>query len=423
MNDFTYADPSSLHGQLQRGRGLGAARALDEPGVAADLVYACAVNDSRWDRQTEHRSGYLARLIHRLDLPLEPIELYVFDYNGDDADGIEPTLQILTELPLLGRFDAVPVLRRYAVEGLHWADGLETIAYSDAWEQLPKLWTGLDADILARRSDAELRAAMDEKSAPWTSWAQAWPRVRRFLDGDTDSGPAPVRPDLSGAGTADLHRLVAARPGLGRQLALRELGRRGDLGVLDMAEDTGLRNAAGGTPGIAQALRHLGSAAIPRARAWTGSGDDFLEWLAVEVLSGFGEAEDGPYLLKTLTTAAAEGAWCATESPAKGLGRLRVAGATDALVHAWESTIHSYAREALLEGLRGCAPEAVADGFTEEGLDDCEPHVQEAARAHAPDTASARARLDALGTDPLATGLHERARQRLTPPASTGAAQ
>ncbi|GAA2156581.1 hypothetical protein GCM10009760_57720 [Kitasatospora kazusensis] len=422
MNDFTYADPSSLHGQLQRGRGIGATRALSDPGVAADLVYACAVTDSRWDRQTEHRSSYLARLIHRLDLPLDPIERYVFDYDGDDADGIEPTLRILTELPLLGRFDAVPVLRRYAVEGRHWADGLETIAYSDAWEQLPKLWTGLDADILARRGDAELGAAIDEKSAPWTSWAQAWPRVRRFLDGGTDSGPAPVRPDLSDTGTTDLHRLVAARPGRGRQLALRELGRRGDLVVLDMAEDAGLRNAAGGTPGIAQALRHLGSAAVPRARAWSVSGDDFLEWLAVEVLSGCGESEDSPYLLNAFTTAAAEGSWCATESPAKGLGRLRIAGATDVLVHAWESTVHSYAREALLEGLRGCAPQPVADGFTEEAIDDCEPRVQEAACAHAPDTASARARLDALRADPLATELHDKARQRSTRPTSTGEA-
>ncbi|MCX4744678.1 hypothetical protein OG455_03920 [Kitasatospora sp. NBC_01287] len=118
--------------------------------------------------------------------------------------------------------------------------------------------------------------------------------------------------------------------------------------------------AAGGTPGIAQALRHLGSAA-----------------------ARFGESEDGPYLLDALTTAA-EGARCSTESPAKGLGRLRVAGATDALVHAWESTIHSYAREALLEGLRGCTPEPVAEGFTEEALDDCEPRVQEAARALRP---------------------------------------
>ncbi|MDH6145261.1 hypothetical protein P3T35_007316 [Kitasatospora sp. GP30] len=371
-------------------------------------MYACAVTDSRWDRQTDHRSAYLARLIHRLDLSLEPIERHLFAYDGDDADRIEPTLQILTLLPLLGRFDAVPVLRRYAVQGRHWAAALETIAYSRAWDDFPELRTGLDADVLAHRDDAELAAAVDGESEPWTSWARTRPRVRRLFGGDGADGAAsvahrPVRPDLSGASAADLLGLVAAGPGRGRQLALRELGRRGDLVVLDLAEDLGLRNAAGWTPAIAQGLHDLGNAAVPRARTWTGSGDDTLEQLAVEVLSGFGESEDGPYLLDVLTAAATEGAWCAAESPARGLGRLGVARATDALVSAWESTVHSYAREAILEGLRGCAPAAMADGFTEEGLDDCEPRVQEAVCSHAPDTPSARARLVALRTDPFTT--------------------
>lgn len=68
MNAFTYADPATPRGRLQRGRGLGARRARSTPDDA-DLVYECVVSDSRWDRQTESRDSYLARLVHRLDLP------------------------------------------------------------------------------------------------------------------------------------------------------------------------------------------------------------------------------------------------------------------------------------------------------------------------------------------------------------------
>ncbi|MFF3071387.1 hypothetical protein [Kitasatospora sp. NPDC057936] len=411
MSEFTYAAPSTLLGQLQRGRGLGATGALSTPG-AADLVYACVLTDSRWDRQTEERSAYLARLIHRLALPLEPIERFVLAYDGGDADRIEPALDVLAQLPLLGRHDVVPVLRRYAVHGRHWDTALASIANSTAWDALPELWNGLDADVLAHRDDAELAEAAETMSEPWASWARTQPRVRSLLGefGDTESQAPhrPAPPDLSGTGTADLLGVLR-----GNRLALQELGRRGDLVLLDLAEDATLRNAAGYAPGIARGLRHLGGAAVTRARAWAGSGDDTLRQLAVTVLSEFGEPEDGPYLLDVLIKAIDEGEWCAAESPARGLGRLGAAGATGVLVHAWESTIHSYAREAFLEGLRGCAPVATADDFTEEGLDDCEPGVQNAACHHSPDTPSARGRLAVLSADPLAGVVRETARRHL----------
>ncbi|MEV7027861.1 HEAT repeat domain-containing protein, partial [Kitasatospora sp. NPDC093558] len=165
---------------------------------------------------------------------------------------------------------------------------------------------------------------------------------------------------------------------------------------------------------------HLGSAAVARARAWTGSSDGTLRQLAAGVLSGSGEQEDSPYLLDLLTKAVDAEDWCAAETPARGLGRLGTTEATDALVCAWESTIHSYARKAILKGLRGCAPAATADGFTEEGLDDCEPGVQDAACRHAPDTPPARARLVVLSTDPLAGELRESARRRLESCAAVG---
>jgi hypothetical protein len=45
-------------------------------------------------------------------------------------------------------------------------------------------------------------------------------------------------------------------------MALDELGRQGDLRLLDLAADVRLRNGAGWTPGMARALEHLGDKAV-----------------------------------------------------------------------------------------------------------------------------------------------------------------
>jgi hypothetical protein len=87
--------------------------------------------------------------------------------------------------------------------------------------------------------------------------------------------------------------------------------------------------------------------------------------------------------MNALATALADEDWCGLEAPAKGLGRLAVADAADLLVRAWESTVHSYARIALFQGLTGCLSTGL-DRFAAEGLDDCEVAVQEMACFKAP---------------------------------------
>ncbi|MFG1811606.1 hypothetical protein [Streptomyces sp. NPDC049040] len=426
-DDSPYAEPGTLLGQLQRGRGLGALRASAAPG-AADLVHACVIGDHRWDRTTEQRDSYLARLIHRLDLSPAPIESHLFGSGGDgDAEEIELALHVLALLPLTGRFDAVPVLRRYATEGRHWTSAVEAIEWTGVRE-MPGIWAGLDADVVAAHSDEELAAGVVGAWEPWTSWARTQPRIRHVLEADaarrtrdlggkaagraTPPRPGPSPDDCTDTGSSVLVERVRQAGGPGRRQALVELGSRGEPVLLDLAEDPGLRNAAGWAPGMPQALRHLGKAAVPRARAWTASGDTTLNALGVGVLAGFGDRDDGRHLLEALTAAATAGDWCAMETPARGLGRLRVAEATGALVGAWETTVHSAARGAVLQGLLGCAPEA-AEGFAVEALDDCEPDVQRQACAVVPDTARVRGRLRSLGDDPLAPEVHDAARLRL----------
>lgn len=201
--------------------------------------------------------------------------------------------------------------------------------------------------------------------------------------------------------------------GFGRRLALEELGRRGEALILDFAEDPGARNAAGGISGMPRALRGLGAAAVPRARAWVATGDDLLAGLGVGVLAGFGGRGDIPTLLDALSRAIEAEQWCVAEAPARGLGRLRAGEAgVEALVSAWEMTAHSLARRDFLAALRDCAPGA-AEPFAEEGLYDCEPSVQQLACGCAADNAAVRARLAELAVDPVLSEVHEAANARL----------
>lgn len=414
MNDDVYADAASLRGQLQRGRGAAVHRASAEPG-GADLVYECVLADTRWDRQTESRDAYLARLICRLDLPAAPLVRHVASHDGEDAEEIGLALDVLALLATAGRDVAAAELLRYAVAGRHWHLAVPALEAAGALRD-PAVRSGLARDTAAAHDDAELDDAITGPCEPWLSFARTEPRIRRILHDRDTACSRPPRPEppreIRAADCADLIRRIRERAGADRRRAVAELGRRGDPVVLDLAEDAGLRNAAGWTPGIAPALHHLGTGALARARSWTDSSDPALTALAAGVLADVGDHSDAPFLLRSLLAAADEGAWCAAEIPARGLGRLRIGAATDALVHVWEASVHSVARHAVLDALRGCAPD-VAGGYAVEGLEDCEPQVQRAACAVAPDTASVRDQLRTLSDDPIAGDVREAARERL----------
>lgn len=57
--DMVLADPSSLLGQIQRGRGAGFLAALAaDPTVVAPLTLVCILGDPRFDRQGDSRGDY-----------------------------------------------------------------------------------------------------------------------------------------------------------------------------------------------------------------------------------------------------------------------------------------------------------------------------------------------------------------------------
>ena len=415
---ISYASAVTFRGQLQRGRGIAARRAPAERGADA-VVYECVIRDPRWDRQTDDRAGYLAGLIRDLDLSLAPVEQHLATFDGEDAEGVGLALDVLALLPLAGRRDAAPIVWRYAARGKHWQTVLESITGSGAWQKFPELWDGLGADIAASHDDDQLKDAI-WVAEPWATFARSQPRIRRLLE-EARALQRPTRPvgrppgwqqKMRGAPIEALLAAVAAG-GPERRRALAELGRLGEDLVLDLAEDPGLRNAAGWIPGMSPALRSLGPTAVQRARRWAQGADSMLAQFGEQVLAEHGQDRDIPVLLAALQHAADDQEWGAAEVPARGLGRLRAVQAAGALASAWENTVHSRAREAFLDGLRGCAPQT-AGTFAEEGLYDCEPTVRDLACEGAPDSKVLRTRLRELAQDPLTLETRDAATTRLT---------
>jgi hypothetical protein len=383
-------DPATFRGQLQRGRGSAVRRAPSEP-RAGEAVYECVIDDPRWDRQVESRAAYLAGLVWELRLSLTPIEEHLVAFDGDEPDDLSLLLDVVALLAMQGREDAVGVLRRYVTGGKYWNEVLNTIVFVQP-TLAPDVRLDLVDDALGARTFDELRDVAENGDESWMGAVREHrPQVLRFFDRieDIDVPPAQPRPGAASRQSRrtlrdlprdELLQSIAGR-GIRRRTAFEELGRRGDLIVLDLVEDPNLRNPAGWLPGASQALRALGAAAVPRARTWLSAGVAPLAELGLHVVAGSGDQTDVPDLMSALRRAFDDDdLWCFAEIPAEGLGRLQVAEAAPLVSAAWEKTVHSYARGPFLTALRGCAPQA-AEALAEEGLRDCEPTVQEIARS------------------------------------------
>lgn len=386
----SYDDPSTFRGQLQRGRGI-AYQAARNQAQAGDAVYECVIDDPRWDRQAESRDTYLAGLIRTLDLPLTPLEEHLTAFDDDDPDDIDLLLNVVAELAAAGHGEAIGVLRRYVTSGRHWSAALTALVFAEPADALRALGVRDDliSEALACRTDAELEKLVTDGDDEWMQPVlERHPRLQRSY-ATSEETPEQRRAEalasrrrlaqrMAEAPREELLRQIAHEPGM-RRRALEELGRRGDEIVLDLVEDPGLRNTADWIPGAPQALKHLGAAAVPRARRWL-SDDATMAAFGIRVLAADGDRHDVPALISALERAFHDDdLWCAAETPAEGLGRLRIAEAAPLLLAAWEKTIHSYARRRLLPALHRCAPQ-VGEAVAVEGLDDCESTVRDIAR-------------------------------------------
>lgn len=413
-----YDSPATFRGQLHRGRGIAVQRATTEPD-AAEAVYECVFEDMRWDLPCDERDSYLAGLIHRLQLPLGPIERRLA--TAEDSESVEHTLGILALLPFVGRADAAALLERYAVEGRYRQLALEAIGCSGVFK-LPRLWDGLADAVAAAYDDDQLGEAISYyRGDPWPRLAESQPRIRRLLDEVTAARKAKLQPgpgveyrEQQQSAEASLEALIqdVATGGQKRAHALSELGRRGEHRVIDLAEEICWDDPSARIPGMAKALDYLGPTAVPRARVWSASDNRTLAHLATRVLAEHGDSSDTGTLHAALKDYIARGEWCTAETPARGLGRLGARDAANDLMAAWENTPHSLARVTFLQALIGCcAP--WAEACAKEGLLDCQPEVRQLACEEAPDSAGVRQRLREIARDPLFPQVHEAAHSRL----------
>ncbi|MEV7021443.1 hypothetical protein [Kitasatospora sp. NPDC093558] len=109
---YEYAPAGTLPGLLQRGRGLGALMAAEDPAAAAELVYGCVRWEWRWDASVDQRDRYLARLVRDLALPLGPVVELLSA--GDAAR--ERAVRVLELLALDGSDEAREALRAHGRE-------------------------------------------------------------------------------------------------------------------------------------------------------------------------------------------------------------------------------------------------------------------------------------------------------------------
>jgi hypothetical protein len=368
-----WAASESLLGMLQRGHGAGYRRALATPGADA-LVLECIAHDPRWDRQVEERAGYYARLVVELDIPVDAVPLDV-----DDPDALLGLgLPVLIELSRSGSAEASGILHGYLARGAEpdWS------AVDLLWrEGGPTVREGLLPLVLDRLDDQGLAAAVtQDDDGPWRAWAHH-PRVAAALAAAPRHQPWPGHPDVGDRTTPELRALADAPASPLRTAAFRELSRRGDLTLLDLAERHDLRNGVGTTSSLSGPVRDLGAAALPRARAWVDGDDAWLRALGQHVIAVHGGHDDAPGVLGWFDEAVEDGEWCLSEDLADGLARLDHRPAVPSIAGAWRATPHSVARAHYLPALvRLGAPDLRS--HLDDATHDCESEVRDLARAH-----------------------------------------
>ncbi|MFV6032619.1 hypothetical protein [Streptomyces sp. NPDC056264] len=396
--EMSYAHPDSVEGLLQRGRGLGAARALRDPAGSATHVYDGIHRDWRWDG-TDERSLYLARLVRDLALPPGP----VVGRLTEDEDTCARAGEVLELLALAGSGEAREGLRAYVRVGEHWVRVLESL--SDAW---PVEWWEDLGDIARTRIGGE-------EELPWST--EPWTRFGI----EVQSHPSAPRPSLAGLGTQELLCLLAAHgTGDGTKVdALRALGDRGPVEeLIPLVPSLGMSDVDRPLPLLRRAVERLGVLAVPAAHGWAQGDLPWLARLGADVVAEHPVPESLPGLLDELAGQWATRAWCGPDRTARRLARLgpAAAGALPHLRRFWLHTPHSYERTAYLEAMAAIEPDPGCLGpLYTESLWDCEERARLLGIASAPAGPEALARIAVLNDDPMETAeVRAAARVRLT---------
>ncbi len=378
---LSYASHNSLEGLLQRGRGLGAVRAAQDPAGAAPLVYDGIRRDWKWDEQGDGRAHYQARLIRDLELSPTPV---VDQLRGDEGEWSRASY-VLELLALAGSDEAREGLRGYVREGEHWVRVLESVATdwpAEWWEDL--------GDVARRRMDREEDPL--QSCEPWIRFGMA-PAV------------AP-RPSLDGLSDEQLLALLAA-DGTEYNMKIASLralcGRPPVEGLIPLVPSLGLADGRRTMPWLRRTVvDHLGALAVPAAREWAADEREWLSRLGMDVLANHPGPEALPGLVAELAEQLQRRDWCGPDETAKQLARFGSAAAQAAPVlrRLWLRTPHSYERADYLAALAAIDPSELEDMYAE-SLWDCEERSRLLGIASAPLQPQTWERITVLRDDPM----------------------
>jgi hypothetical protein len=179
-----HANPGSVLGQLQRGRGEGYRQVLTVAKADAwGFLVDCITNDPRLDSQVESRAEYYAAIALQIGLDLAPLLRYLKDHDDSDQGWNTPlTVGTLGELAKRGHRGATNALADYVGWGQWWDWTLDDlVAVQDR-----ELHSGIARRIEERfPSDAELEEALawfDLRNEPWITMAKHGRRIRELCD-------------------------------------------------------------------------------------------------------------------------------------------------------------------------------------------------------------------------------------------------
>lgn len=175
------AEPDSLLGMLQRGRGKGFLLASETPPQEVwPLLLECITNDPRLDQQCEDRAEYYASLILHTGMDVEPIQAYVrrTEERSDDVYWeIVLALQTLEQLAVRGSNQARKILRDYLRYGSEWVWITEILTELAA----PEVMAGIDEVLYERISnDPDLYEQLQDRiEEDWAEYCQSDEETRQ----------------------------------------------------------------------------------------------------------------------------------------------------------------------------------------------------------------------------------------------------
>ena len=149
------ADPNTLLGMLQRGRGAGYLLALETaPEKVWPLLFECITNDQRIDKQVEYRADYYSSLIMETGMDITLLGDYLKQNDGGDDQfwNIILTLETLDSLVCRYNMKALSILQNYLSYGFHWYDVIIYLWISGVENVLEKI----DHIICSRLSSDEV---------------------------------------------------------------------------------------------------------------------------------------------------------------------------------------------------------------------------------------------------------------------------